>query len=211
MADKLVTIASHLTAQEAHLAKNSLEGEGIPAVLADEETENLLGFMVGFVGGVKLLVTEDHAHRACELLATLSGNPADAPPDERVTTTRTCPSCGQAFGAESDDCPQCGPPADTAVESSEEPWLGVSQAEDETEGAQSPADEMARRALWSAVLGATLCPLVMTVYAMYLIIRLYFGKEELRPGSWTKVYIALALCAVELGIFALYWSVIIAR
>ena len=30
MADKLVTIASHLTAQEAHLAKNSLEAEGIP-------------------------------------------------------------------------------------------------------------------------------------------------------------------------------------
>ena len=58
MTDKLVTIASHLTAQEAHLAKNSLESEGIPAVLADEETENLLGLVVGFATLVPVVLAE---------------------------------------------------------------------------------------------------------------------------------------------------------
>jgi hypothetical protein len=209
MADKLVTIASHLTAQEAHLAKNSLEAEGIPTFLADEQTESLLGVVVGFVGGVKLLVADDQAERAREVLATLSGSPADAPPDERVTTTRTCPICGEAFDPECDYCPRCGPPADTEERSSEEPWPAAPKAEDAAEAADSAGDEMARRALWSAVLGLTLCPAVMTFYAMYLILRVCLGNEAMRPGSWTKIYVAFALCVVELGIITVFWHFLV--
>jgi hypothetical protein len=95
MPDNFITIASYLTGPEAHLAKNSLELEGIPSFLADEQTDNALGLVVGFVHGVKLLVAEEHAERAAEILAARGEDPPDAPPDERLATTRTCPVCGE--------------------------------------------------------------------------------------------------------------------
>jgi hypothetical protein len=197
MDDKLVTIASHLTGPEAHLAKNSLETEGIPAFLADEQTDNALGLVVGFVHGVKLLVAEQHAERAGAILATLSENPADAPPDERLATTRTCPVCGDAFDPDLDYCPVCGPPAAVAVE--------AARREEDEEGPFADGDELARRALWSSVLGVTFCPGVMTAYAMYLLLRICFGKEEPSPRGWTKVYFAFGFCAASLAYFLLWW------
>src|SRR2546430_16591457 len=115
MPDKFITIASHMTGPEAHLAKNSLELEGIPAFLADEQTDNALGLVVGFVHGVKLLVAEADAERAHGILAALAEEPADAAPDERLATTRTCPVCGEPFDPDLESCPVCGPPADVAI------------------------------------------------------------------------------------------------
>jgi hypothetical protein len=209
MPDKLVTIATHLTAQEAHMAKNSLEAEGVQAFLADEESDNMLGLVVGFVQGVKLLVAEPLAERAMLILTTLAGKPADAPVDERVATTRTCPVCGEAFEPDCDYCPECGPPADEesrSPKSSQE--AKPAQAEDE-EDAHSEGDNMARRALWASVIGLVLCPPLVTLYAMYLILRICFGETELRPESWRKVYLALVFCALELGIAALFWRALL--
>jgi hypothetical protein len=64
---------------------------------------------------------------------------------------------------------------------------------------------MARRALWASVIGLVLCPPLVTLHAMYVILRLCFGEADLRPASWRKVYAALAFCALELGIAALFW------
>jgi hypothetical protein len=211
MPDKLVTIASQLTAQEAHLAKNSLEAEGITAFLADEESDNMLGLVVGFVKGVKLLVAEPDVERAADILTTLAGKPADAPVDERLATTRTCPVCGEAFEPDCDYCPKCGPPADEEIKPPES-WLEAKPAPvEDHEEEHSPGDDMARRALWAAVLGLVLCPPLLTLYAMYLILRLCFGETALRPESWRKVYLALVFCVLELGLVALLWRGMLAR
>jgi hypothetical protein len=209
MPDKLVAIASHLTAQEAHLAKNSLEAEGIPAFLGDEESDNVLGLVVGFVKGVKLLVADHQAERASEILATLAGSPADAPIDERMATTRTCPVCGEAFEPDCDYCPHCGPPADELVKPSESIQESKSARVEDEEDVHSAGDDMARRALWASVIGLFICPPLVTIYAMYLILRLCFGETELRPESRRKVYVAFVFCALELGIAALFWRALL--
>ncbi len=210
MADKLVTIASHLTAQEAHLAKNSLEAEGIPTFLADEESENMLGLVVGFVKGVKLLVADHQAERASGILATLAGGPADAPLDERLATTRTCPVCGEAFEPDCDYCPQCGPPADHERELPESWQEAKPPQADDDEITFSAGDQMARRALWASVLGVVFCP-VLTFYSVYLIIRICFGDGDLQRKSWMALYFTLAFCVIELGLVLVFWKYVLAR
>jgi hypothetical protein len=209
MADKLVTIASYGTAEDAHLAKNTLEVEGIPACLADEATQNMMGLLGGFIGGVKLLVSDHHAERACEILSALSDNPAEKPPDERLATTRTCPICRETFDPDLDYCPLCGPPVDLAAEhSAAESWKATLKAEDDAEDPTAAGDSLARKALLSAILGMTFCPGLMTGCAIFLLLSICFGKEELSPRSWTKVYFALGLCAVQLGIIAVYLAIL---
>jgi hypothetical protein len=67
MAQDLVTVATLTTAIDAHLRKNLLEGEGIPAFLADELTgDRLPGGAV--YGGVKLQVAQPDAERAQQIL-----------------------------------------------------------------------------------------------------------------------------------------------
>jgi Putative prokaryotic signal transducing protein len=212
MPEKLTTIATHLNAQEAHLAKNSLETEGIPAFLADEESDNMLGLMYGFVKGVKLMVAEHQAERAAEVLATLASGPGEAPVDERLAATRTCPVCGEAFEPDCDYCPQCGPPADpTPAPTSEFVQEAPPRIVEEEESATAAGDELARRALWASVIGLILCPPLVTIYAMYLIVRLCFGGMELQPASWRKAYLALAFCVLELVFVALFWRASLAR
>jgi hypothetical protein len=96
----------------------------------------------------------------------------------------------------------CGPPADVALE----PAKRSAKAEEDEQGPFAAGDEMARRALWSSVLGLTLCPVVMTANAAYLLLRICFGKEELSPGGWTKVYLAFGFFAGSLVYLALWWS-----
>ena len=61
----LVTIASFSMQPEAHLAKNLLESEEIPAVLSEE----VAGDMLHLGSEIKLLVPQEFVERARELLA----------------------------------------------------------------------------------------------------------------------------------------------
>ena len=60
-----VTVASYSLQPEAHLAKNLLESEEIPAVLSEE----IAGDMLHLGNEIKLMVPAEHAKRARELLA----------------------------------------------------------------------------------------------------------------------------------------------
>ena len=78
MAERLVTVRSFWTEVEAHLAKNRLEAEGIPAFLADETTVSTAWHLGNAVGGVKLQVAEPDAERATVVLDAPAG-PVEAP------------------------------------------------------------------------------------------------------------------------------------
>jgi hypothetical protein len=67
MSQNLVTVATFTTAMDAHLRKNLLEAEGIPAFLADELTGDQLS--ATYVHGyVKVQVPCQDTERAQKLL-----------------------------------------------------------------------------------------------------------------------------------------------
>lgn len=68
MANELVTLERYLQLHEAHLIQGVLEGEGIAAVIQDENLSQLYG---GALGGVRLQVPEQDVGRARELIESL--------------------------------------------------------------------------------------------------------------------------------------------
>jgi Putative prokaryotic signal transducing protein len=61
----LVTVASYTLQPEAHLAKNLLESEEIPAFLSEE----IAGDMLHLNNEIKLMVASENAEKAREILA----------------------------------------------------------------------------------------------------------------------------------------------
>ncbi len=66
----MITIARFLFTHEAHIAKASLNSAGIHAFLADEHTVNMQWLYSNAMGGVRLMVEEDQAEVAADLLAS---------------------------------------------------------------------------------------------------------------------------------------------
>lgn len=67
---KLVTVARFDLMPLAHIAKGSLEAEGIPCHIADEHLVQTDWLYSIAVGGIKLQVDEEFAERALAVLAT---------------------------------------------------------------------------------------------------------------------------------------------
>src|SRR3954471_18236178 len=72
----LVLLTALGTPEQAHLLKNRLEAEGIPAVLEDEAA-GWQTYMAGNSAGVKVLVREADAQRARLLLGLGESAPAE--------------------------------------------------------------------------------------------------------------------------------------
>ena len=92
MEKRLVTVASHLSPQEAAVMRSRLEAEGITVYTRDEQAaSNILGvFSDSLVGGVKLEVSSSDEERAREILAAIHEEPGESRIDAyRVRTTRS--------------------------------------------------------------------------------------------------------------------------
>lgn len=67
----LVTVASYLIANRAHIAQAKLEENGISSMITDEVTAQVLGTTIG-VGGVRVMVNEEDEEKARAIIETLS-------------------------------------------------------------------------------------------------------------------------------------------
>ncbi|MBI1832438.1 MAG: DUF2007 domain-containing protein [Planctomycetes bacterium] len=93
MSDRMVTIATFHDPLAAALAKNYLEGQGIPSELFDEDTIATGWMLAGAVGGIKLQVEVIHVERAEMLLEQIQEERAKAdaeaaagPPENAIAT-----------------------------------------------------------------------------------------------------------------------------
>lgn len=66
--NSLVTIATFIYPHEASIAKTQLEEENIEVFLQDEITNQLYGFTLSAIGGIKLDVRSEDADRAINIL-----------------------------------------------------------------------------------------------------------------------------------------------
>lgn len=64
-----VTIRAFLTPSEAYFLQSVLDAEGIFSLLKDEHTVVTTPFLANAIGGIKLMVYEDDAQAAFEILS----------------------------------------------------------------------------------------------------------------------------------------------
>lgn len=105
--DRLEAVAAFSYLHEAEFARTSLEAEGIVTVIENENLIRLDWLYMNALGGLRLLVREEDAARAREILA--QPEPAAAPidPTDPAAEGSTPPT---------DSCPRCGSPETEAVE-----------------------------------------------------------------------------------------------
>src|SRR5947209_18448617 len=108
MSDRFVTVASYTFPPEAQMARNLLEAEGIPAVLANEMTGDAFA---GMGDPIHLQVKAADARRAVSALAAAS---AEAALDEDWEAQAEggagvwpCPLCGGPVSNRLTVCPAC--------------------------------------------------------------------------------------------------------
>ncbi len=172
----LVTVARFSDPVEAELARSRLIDEGLSAVV----TGDVAGVMFGMsysTGGLDLLVSAEHKERAVALLADLAKEieaQKDAP-KEAINTDPTRP----AFQDE--------PP--TLEELAAQP---------------NSAEQLVERAFRASLFGYLLiCWPLIHLYAMFLLLKVTFGDEELRGKHATRYYAAFILSAISLAFGAL--------
>jgi len=121
MTGNLKIVAKYGTPEEAHLIRNRLEGAGIPAFLDGETAAGWAWHFANAIGGVRVLVPEEHAHAAEAILAGGETPGADAmaesagetsarsaPADEEVSASWRCAHCGAQVDSAMDVCWACG-------------------------------------------------------------------------------------------------------
>lgn len=90
-------IITFIYPHEAHLAKGLLESEGFDVIIRDELTAQVNNFYSTAIGGVKLLVREEEAVRAYDLLKE-AGYIVEEQKEQRLAVfpkqnSRICPFC----------------------------------------------------------------------------------------------------------------------
>jgi hypothetical protein len=77
-----VTLATFWNAAEAHVARSRLDAAGVPSFVADELATTATWGLLNVSGGVKLMVAEQHADRAREILGKHLSRPAPSVQNE---------------------------------------------------------------------------------------------------------------------------------
>lgn len=202
MSDRLVQLTSFGNVEEAHLAKNALEAEGIRVFLDGEASGVNLWHLGVAIGGIKLLVPEEEIPRAHRVLEgeEEEGVPPPAseggPPDTRITSVeRVGEARPEVTNVEQMVQQERPTGADAGAITSDLPEQGEgfgAEGDDESEEDApqfSPGEAMATRAFRAAVFGFFFVPI--TLYSLWVLIGLLNWDGELSPSAHRKMVWAL--------------------
>jgi hypothetical protein len=188
MERQLKTIATFLAPEEAEIAQSALEAEGIAAYLEGASTVGMTWIFSNAVGGVKLQVVEADEQRARDILAE---HPAVA--DTRASPG-VCPKCGANLPPGFEVCWSCSSPMagrDEPNAAEAAATLAEEACADDSMEVEAAGDHAAWRALVAAVLGIVLCPPLLSLYSMWVLLRLSFSRQPLSPRGTRNCYLAL--------------------
>jgi len=177
MSRRLVTVAVYDLPPLAHIARETLEAEGVRAIVTDDQMVGMDWLLSTAIGGVKVQVWEEDAERAVRVLESVEGHTA-ADESRRSDPTEEEVEAGDEPSA-----------ADFMDEPVAEPAAAGSAAESR--------DRTARRAFYVGWIGLAFCPL--TAYAFYLCLNATFGPGPLSPRG--RFELAVAWTTTLLGVF----------
>lgn len=194
MSYELVTAATFSDAAEAEVARVSLEGQGIPAVLSGEIATTTFAGLTGIAGNVQLRVRPKDLERAVEILQASSAAVGD-----RNRPTWKCSACDTDVDADMEVCPKCGALAEGEPE--EELPAEGEQAENEAAPSRTwVADRLAQRAFRAAVIGLFIFPPLGHFYSLWVLLRVREHPGGLSDAGWRYVYAAAIIDALVLSI-----------
>jgi Putative prokaryotic signal transducing protein len=232
MASRLVTVATFPSVALAALARNLLTDAGI----ASEVTEgNTSWAFAGLLGEVKLIVAEEDAERAGQILdeqARLFGDephelemeparagddpsaeedddfqPADYSPgiDEPAWV---CPSCGVRVNEDAPRCWSCG----TSKRGEINPYFARPlervpdvAPEKRTEVPADEVDDLVTRAWRASMFGIILLPPLVTFYSAWLLLRAAATGVKFDKRQSRRFVVALVINVMVAGVASLFW------
>lgn len=134
MSGKLVTLATYDNVPLSDLARLRLEEAGIPVRVENADIVNNLWHVGSALGGVRLIVDEEHAAEAHSLIADLHESPLLTPDaEEDDQSAARCLSCGADFPPDAERCEACG-------------WSFADSAEHDTKDDDESSDDAEVRA-----------------------------------------------------------------
>jgi hypothetical protein len=200
---RLISIATFATPEEAEIGRGVLDAEGIPSFLENSNTVGMLWHLGNATGWVKLLVSEDHAGRAAELLQPSRNGDA--------TETHSGPwtsACGAEVDAGFNTCWQCG--ASHALLATPSPSVPDADAEscqsatEPTPTSDDPAGESIDRAWKAAIFGCMFLPVLLNIYSIGILLQ--HLETPLDERRTRRFYVAWLVNVTVLGLFAwLFW------
>jgi hypothetical protein len=164
--NRLVTLATFPAPATAGFIKSLLIAEGVQAFLADEITMGMFWHLGNSIGWVKVQVAEADVSRANEILEACRETLADLGLEAFVMEAMTSiPS-----------------------EESSETVPVISAADEPDYAFVDPTDELAVKALRSAVVGMIYVPLAL--YGAWLVVQLMNSRSELSATAARKLWLA---------------------
>jgi hypothetical protein len=133
LSGKLVTLVSYDNVPLSEVARLRLEDAGIPVRVENADIVNAMWHVGPALGGVRLIVDEEHAAAAREVIADIHETSAFAPESDEDPPPPNCLACGAEFPANADRCAACG-------------WSFEDGAEQESEPDADDADDLDVRA-----------------------------------------------------------------
>lgn len=220
MPGDLVMLARFGSPAEARIALALLQEAGIQATLEGEAAGNNLNYLGTALGGVKLLVREEDADRAAEVLS--DGDEEPHPPGENPWK---CPACGAQVSDDADVCWSCG----TARQDAEATERGIccagcgthnresaltcavcgadlsapNRREKEPDDLEPNEAAIALRRAWRAsIVGLVLCPPLLHIYSItqlleYKRLKAGDGSDDDRRAPWILLFdVAMVVGAI---------------
>jgi hypothetical protein len=216
MSEKLVKIAAFASPVEANFAQNVLTEEGIESCIENEATVGLFWPLGNAVGGVKLFVHESDAQRARALLAEHLPEPFDDEPQTPAGVSGgRCKKCDAKLEPDFEVCWSCGEPvedsepapheAEAAIAAEQPSPKRIAKPKPKRETIIDEADDLAKKAWFSAILGLFLCPPILHGYSAWLIALLLINRFPLSRRGYRRLLFAAAVDAL---VFAfLIWMI----
>jgi hypothetical protein len=189
MSSPLKTIANFLTPEDAEVARVALENEGVPAFLEGVTTIGMLWYLGNAIGWVKLQVMEEDEKRAREILSQKTDDLENVSLDVLV-----CPKCGVDIPPGFEVCWKCQSPLEGEKEANrlEPPTISPGEQDQELAVKETdPGDAMAWRAFCAAVLGLFVCPPLLTIYSVWLLLKIAFREPTLSSKGNRSYYVAM--------------------
>jgi hypothetical protein len=232
MASRLVTVATFPSVALAMLARNLLADSGIASEVAEANTS---WAFAGLFGEVKLIVSEEDAQRAGQLLdeqARLFNDEPDgqevpsASPDDNIGAEEDnsaqpadyspgadepawhCQSCGARVAEDSHRCWSCG----TSKRGEVNPYFArpLEKVEDRTrekrpEVPDDVVDDLVTRAWRASMIGTILFPPLVTFYSAWLLLRAASTGAPFDKRQTRRFLIALVINVIVGGVAMGFW------
>ncbi|MDZ4688097.1 MAG: DUF2007 domain-containing protein [Planctomycetaceae bacterium] len=200
---RLIPVATFATPEEAEIGRSVLDAEGIPSFLENSNTVGMLWHLGNATGWVKLLVGEDHAEQAAELL-----QPTRREDARGILSAPWSCTCGAEVDAGFETCWQCGSTRDVLTTTSPSTSDALATSREPAPEPTTTTDDLYAEAIdraWkAAVFGCMLLPVVLNIYSIGILLQ--HLNTPLDDRRTRRFYVAWLLNVSVLALFVwLFW------